>query len=284
MDLWILKPHREPINIRAVNNDLLLYIDSTFPAEKRSVLLHRVRAFMEAREKLSETDTAALGDVFSFLAILFDIYNRCGEHGTSAPENVHPYYMQKCDGARFNYQQIKPYPSKDLQELESLYQDIVESLGDVISHIQASVSLPCHTSLIAASPPAKVEHNLKEECQILQASLECLPTSTSHDFNPWSSIVVNFNCTTIAHKDLKDQLLCGVLVIGDCEGGDLCFYEPGLVLPLRSGDFVAFHSSRITHFNLDFKETCVSVVFHSDSNIQSWVHNRNGWIKNIFYK
>ena len=130
----------------------------------------------------------------------------------------------------------------------------------------------------------QVEHNLKEECQILQASLECLPTSTSHDISPWSSIVVNFNCTTLAHKDLKDQLLCGVLVIGDCKGGDLCFYEPGLVLPLRSGDFVAFYSSKITHFNLDFVGIRISIVFHSDSNIQSWVHNRNGWIKNAFYR
>ena len=117
----------------------MLYIDSTFPAEKRSILLQRVKAFMEAWEKLTELDSAALGDEFSFLAIHFDIYNRCGEHGSTAPQETHPFYMQKCDGARFNYQQIRPYPSKDLQQLETLYQDIIDSLADVIAHIQASV-------------------------------------------------------------------------------------------------------------------------------------------------
>jgi hypothetical protein len=54
-----------------------------------------------------------------------------------------------------------------------------------------------------------------------------------------------------------------IVVIFDGEGGELCIQEPGIVLNLRNGDAVLFSSSSITHFNLNHKGRCTSLVFHS---------------------
>ena len=130
----------------------------------------------------------------------------------------------------------------------------------------------------------QVEHNLQEECVVLQASLQCMPSARPHPLAPWSSLVINFNVATLAHRDPKDEHICCVLVIGDCKGGDLCLYEPGLVIPLQSGDFVAFKSGDITHFNLHFQGERVSFVFHTDREMKSWKEDRNGWIVNVHFR
>ena len=65
-------------------------------------------------------------------------------------------------------------------------------------------------------------------------------------------------------------------------GGDLCFYELGLALGLKSLDAVFFTSSALTHFNLHFKGIRGSLVFHTDTAAASWVENFNGWNKNKY--
>jgi hypothetical protein len=76
---------------------------------------------------------------------------------------------------------------------------------------------------------------------------------------------------------MGDFCLCLVLVVSDCQGGSLCFYEPGLVLDLKNGDIVLFKSDCLSHFNLYFKEIRASLVFHSDKASGALVSNRNGW-------
>lgn len=66
------------------------------------------------------------------------------------------------------------------------------------------------------------------------------------------------------------------------EGGDLCFQETHIRLPLRNGDMVIFPSHKISHFNLDFKGERASLVFHSDRSGDKWVEKRNGWSGNLF--
>lgn len=89
--------------------------------------------------------------------------------------------------------------------------------------------------------------------------------------------MVNLNVTTSFHRDTEDQDICMVLVISECEGGELCLYEPGLVLELKCGDMVIFKSVEISHFNLHFKGKRASLVFHSDKFGKSWAKDRNGW-------
>jgi predicted 2-oxoglutarate/Fe(II)-dependent dioxygenase YbiX len=77
-----------------------------------------------------------------------------------------------------------------------------------------------------------------------------------------------------------DKIICMILVISDCEGGELVLYEPGLVLDLRSGDVAIFPSDDITHFNLHFRGKRASLVFHTDKMADSWGKSRNGWATN----
>ena len=42
------------------------------------------------------------------------------------------------------------------------------------------------------------------------------------------------------------------------------FHELGLVISARNGDSALFQSVSLTHYNLDFKGTRGSLVFHTD--------------------
>jgi hypothetical protein len=71
-----------------------------------------------------------------------------------------------------------------------------------------------------------------------------------------------------------------VLLISDCEGGELCLVEPGLVLGLRLGDMIVFPSTKLTHFNAHFSGYRVSFVLHTDKGGASWIKDFNGWKDN----
>lgn len=124
---------------------------------------------------------------------------------------------------------------------------------------------------------------LPEYTIILKKWVEILPSNEFSPVFPFSGVVVNVNVATLAHRDWQDLCLCLVLEISDCEGGELCMMEPGLVLRIRSGDAVAFPSQKITHFNLDFKGTRASMVFHSDKAGLSWCDDGNGWKGNKYF-
>jgi hypothetical protein len=94
-------------------------------------------------------------------------------------------------------------------------------------------------------------------------------------------MVLNLEVATKGHRDRQDFVACAVLPIGDFEGGELAFFEPGLCFPLSNGDLIIFFSARITHFNLSFRGMRASLVFHSDragkecvDNGAHWSHNR----------
>lgn len=93
--------------------------------------------------------------------------------------------------------------------------------------------------------------------------------------------MINLNVATAAHRDNKDESVCLVLAIGDFVGGELVLYEPGLVIPLRHGDFVLFPSCELTHFNLHYKGRRASIVLHTDRAMVRWQTIRNGWSKNV---
>jgi len=97
----------------------------------------------------------------------------------------------------------------------------------------------------------------------------------------FTGFVVNFNVTTVLHRDVHDKVMCLVLNISDCEGGELCLRELGLVFALECGDFIVFRSRHFTHFNLHYREKRISLVFHSDMHFKSWEEDRNGWRNNM---
>ena len=55
-------------------------------------------------------------------------------------------------------------------------------------------------------------------------------------------------------------------------------YELGLVFALRFGDIFIFESSNLTHFNLEYTGYRGSLVMHTDSSIQRYMKDMNGWV------
>ena len=106
---------------------------------------------------------------------------------------------------------------------------------------------------------------------------EVLPGNTFAPAYPFSGFVINVNVCTKVHRDRQDLVACLVMPIGDFTKGALVLKEPGMVIPLRSGDAVVFPSGNITHFNLDYEGQRASLVLHSDKTGASWVKDRNGW-------
>ena len=104
-----------------------------------------------------------------------------------------------------------------------------------------------------------------------------LPGSTRPASYPFSSFVINFNVATRGHRDGKDLKVCLVMPIGTFQGSELCLAEPGLVIPLQSGDAFIFPSCLITHLNLLYTGTHASLVCHTDREGERWSHDRNGW-------
>lgn len=102
---------------------------------------------------------------------------------------------------------------------------------------------------------------LHEHFLILKHWVELLPSNDFSPVFPFGGLVINMNVATQVHRDEGDLSLCFIFEISNCEGGELCLMELGLV---RSGDGVAFCSNKISHFNLDYKGMRTSLVFHSD--------------------
>jgi len=103
--------------------------------------------------------------------------------------------------------------------------------------------------------------------------------SSSHLFTGY---VVNLNVTTKIYRDANNKDICLVIVVtSDCEGGELCLMEPGLVLALHNGDVIVFPSCKISHFNQHYKGCRASLVLQSDKWLNGWLKDGNGWDRNI---
>ena len=128
-----------------------------------------------------------------------------------------------------------------------------------------------------------MEKLLPDNVEVLKMYLQVLPFQQASTVYPFTGFVLNINITTKAHRDPNDKDICLVIAISspDCEGGELCLQEPGLVLGLRNGDAVVFSSCKTTHFNLHYKGRRASLVFQSDKRLDDWLKDANGWDGNI---
>ncbi|EPS93361.1 hypothetical protein FOMPIDRAFT_1080287, partial [Fomitopsis schrenkii] len=171
----------------------------------------------------------------SFEALHFSYYNRHCTRGHNVPTDVHPNQIAKADNSRTNYAQMLPYISSDTRKHEHVYKNI----GTIFREVFEWVS-------------QQIEDLFPDEYSGLRLDADSLPGNVHTIAYPFLSVVVNLNVATSAHRDRKDKGLCVVIAIGEFEDGKLCLYEPGLVVPLHSGDVLLFPSARITHYNIHF--------------------------------
>ena len=118
--------------------------------------------------------------------------------------------------------------------------------------------------------------------QELELVAEALPGGQHAPHHPFSNLVININACSKGHRDCNDHVACLVLPIGKFKGGELCLYEPGIILPLEHGDIVIFLSSHITHFNLPYSGQRASIVLHTDRGDKMWKDNMGHWQGNEF--
>ena len=123
-------------------------------------------------------------------------------------------------------------------------------------------------------------HDIYEQ---ISGWIQELPLRGNALADPWSGVVVNANCATCAHHDIGDDNVCMVLAVSDCKGVDLVYQEIGLVFAAHNGDASLFRSVSLTHFNLNFKGTRGSLVFHSDKAGHRWGKDANGWKDNVYF-
>jgi len=95
--------------------------------------------------------------------------------------------------------------------------------------------------------------------------------------HPFGGFVINVAVSTRGHRDSGDKIFCIVIPFGDWTGGELALFEPGFVFRLRAWDAIVFPSCNVTHFNLPFQGTRLSLVLHSDKYGDRWVQDQNGW-------
>jgi hypothetical protein len=122
-----------------------------------------------------------------------------------------------------------------------------------------------------------VKQLLPDEYAVLSQYVDILPCNDVSPVYPFTGFVLNINVTTLLHRDPEDEKFCLLLIVSDCEGGELCFLEPGLAFGLKLGDVIAFPSTKLTHFNAHFSGYRNSLVLHSDKHFRRWVEDNNGW-------
>lgn len=109
--------------------------------------------------------------------------------------------------------------------------------------------------------------------------IDLMPHADRPRTAPFTGLVVNIQSASLGHRDDMDDTVCAVIPIGQYEGGEIVFYELGLVVDAHPGDIFIFLSSRITHFNLHFKGHRGSLVLHVDSAFERMAKDLNGWAK-----
>ncbi len=95
--------------------------------------------------------------------------------------------------------------------------------------------------------------------------------------HPFSGFVLNFRACSSAHQDTGDLLLCVVIPFGEFKGGELCLFEPGLVIRLQTWDAFIFKSGHVTHFNLHYSGLRRSLVLHTDKEAANYPDDFNEW-------
>ncbi|KAJ7140273.1 hypothetical protein C8R43DRAFT_1131647 [Mycena crocata] len=197
---------------------------------------------------------------YKFCATHKVIWNRYPEKGNTAPAGFHPNTIRKEGATHVNFTQRAPHPSDEIKD------DPLEA-----------AALAEFIKLVTFVIEFHLRKLLPDEYAAIKVYVERLPLNERSLAHPFGGFVINVRVSTRGHRDTGDKLLCVVIPFGCWTGGELGMYEPGVAFRLRSWDALIFPSCKITHFNLDFKGSRLSLVLHSDKYGDHWIQDQNGW-------
>ncbi|KAJ7478839.1 hypothetical protein B0H11DRAFT_2423821 [Mycena galericulata] len=163
-----------------------------------------------------------------------------------------------------NWNQRMPYASVESLEHSLEYEALIEVFGEVMEFQRANF-----------------EHLLPDEYSTVSVFADVLPLNVFAPAYPFSGFALNLRVATDGHRDPLDKDYCLIIIISECEGGELCLYELGLVAGLKTGDVFIFPSCYVTHFNLHFNGLRATLVLHTDRQGDQWAKNGGGWGKRV---
>ena len=118
-----------------------------------------------------------------------------------------------------------------------------EDTGQLAADTNLNLAYLC-TLALHEHPHADMEHTLT--CDALSVRRTGLWWTLGLFFAPagapFPGFVINVNICTKAHRDVNDFLCCLVMAVGSLTKGELVLKEPGIVVPLHSGDLTIFSS------------------------------------------
>ncbi|KAL0058617.1 hypothetical protein AAF712_014688 [Marasmius tenuissimus] len=251
------------LDIRDRHGATIALIGCTVPADLMKGLLALFQAlFPELEYTDSSEDHTA-----KFKCCHLTLYNRYSFNGHDAPNDADPFTLQKEGKRPCDANQFTPRFSAEFYEQETRAMRLLNGMKPIIEHI-AQV----------------MRERFPKENGDLVAFISGLPLDAASPVHPYGGVTVNLNAATIVHLDPKDLNLCLVLALHDCTGGELVLEEPGIVIRLKSGDFIIFPSRKYSHYNLDFKGLRVSFAFSTDNAAKQWIEDNNGWLSNTHMK
>ncbi|KAJ8082612.1 hypothetical protein PM082_008467 [Marasmius tenuissimus] len=251
------------LDIRDRHGVTIALIGSTVPCDLMAGLL---TLFQSLFPKLRYTDSSE-DHARKFKCCHLNLYNRYSTNGHDAPNDADPFTLQKEGKRPCDANQFTPRFSAEFYEQETRATTLLNGMKPVIEHI-AQV----------------MRERFPKENGDLVAFISGLPLDAASPVHPYGGVAVNLNAATIVHLDPKDLNLCLVLALHDCSGGELVLEGPGIIIRLKSGDFVVFPSKKHSHYNLDFKGLRVSFAFSTDIAAKQWIKDNNGWLSNIHMK
>ncbi|KAI9058422.1 hypothetical protein FKP32DRAFT_1680827 [Trametes sanguinea] len=223
------------LKLTASDGSLLLFVAGDLPDYIREALELQLETALggdDSNPFLRDIqDPKESGQEFSCLHFAF--WSRNATQGHNVPRDLHPMTLKQSVKSRTNHHQMMPYLSKELILNQEVYNNLCDAFEDLFIWLER-----------------KLRAQLPEFYSELRIVADVLPGHSSAPAYPFTGFVININVSTKAHRDWGDLSGCLVMPIGTFKGGDLCLEEPGLVVPLRSGDMVVFQSHRTTHFNL----------------------------------
>ncbi|KAJ3015543.1 hypothetical protein NUW54_g1012 [Trametes sanguinea] len=250
------------LKLTASDGSLLLFVTGDLPDYIREALELQLETALggdDSNRFLCDIqDWKESGQEFSCLHFAF--WSRNATQGHNVLRDLHPMTLKQSMKSHTNHHQMMPYLSKELILNQEVYNNLCNAFEDPFIWLER-----------------KLRAQLPEFYSELQIVADVLPGHSSAPAYPFTGFVININVSTKAHRDWGDLSGCLVMLIWCCKGGDLCLEEPGLVVPLRSGDMVVFQSQSMTHFNLQYTGKRASLVCHSDSAGTAWVNDRMRW-------
>ncbi|RXW11399.1 hypothetical protein EST38_g14456, partial [Candolleomyces aberdarensis] len=247
------------LKILDVEGGLIALILASMPEDLRKTVFEELhRLFPKMIQYVKSKDQKG------FYTIHFSWYNRYATGGEGVPVDANPLEHPNVTTTRVTV----PRESRESLEWEEYKMRLMEALAPLFQWISSTL-----------------QTLIPDTFEVLQQSVDILPLGDSPLVYPFTGFVINFNVSTLVHRDFKDKEICLVFQISDCTGGELGMVEPGMAVRLRNCDGILFRSHKITHFNNDYEGKRLSLVLHTDRAMDKWEKgDYNGWGRNVNFR